>query len=323
MKFANVLVVGGSGFIGRHLVASLAAAGIRITVPSRHRERAKHLILLPTVDVVEADVMASGVLERLCAGKQAVYNLVGILHSRRGRGDERGPNDYGPDFARMHVELPQAIVAACRAKGVRRILHISALGASPEGPSEYLRSKGIAERALLAAEDLDVTIFRPSVVFGPEDKFLNRFALMAKLLPVIGVPCPDAKFQPVYVGDVARVLHYALEEPEARGQVYELGGPRVYTTKELVQFVCSAIHRRRLVIGLPDWLSHLQAWMLEHLPGKLMTRDNYRSMQVPNTTQAPFPLRLQPQSMEVVAPAYLAPSGPRERYPQLRWRARR
>jgi NADH dehydrogenase len=323
MKFANVLVVGGSGFIGRHLVASLAAAGIRVTVPSRRRERAKHLILLPTVDVVEADVMESGVLERLCAGKQAVYNLVGILHSRRGRADERGPNDYGPDFARIHVELPQAIVAACRAKGVRRILHISGIGASPDAPSEYLRSKGIAERALLAAEDLDVTLFRPSVVFGPEDKFLNRFALMAKLLPLIAVPCPGARFQPVYVGDVARALHYALEEPEARAQVYELGGPRVYTMKELVQFVCAALHRRRLVFGLPDRLSYLQAWMLEHLPGKLMTRDNYRSMQVPNTTQARFPFRLQPQSLEVVARAYLAPSGPRERYPRLRWRARR
>jgi len=323
MKFANVLVVGGSGFIGRHLVASLAAAGIHVTVPSRRRERAKHLIMLPTVDVVEADVLAPGVLERLCAGKQAVYNLVGILHSRRGRRDERGPNNYGPDFARMHVELPQAIVAACRAKGVRRVLHVSALGASPTAPSEYLRSKGIAERALLAAEDLDVTIFRPSVVFGPEDKFLNRFALMAKLAPAIAVPCPDAKFQPVHVGDVARALHYALEEPEAVGQVYELGGPRVYTMKELVDFVCAALRRRRIVFGLPNRVSYLQAWMLEHLPGKLMTRDNYRSMQVPNTTQAPFPFRVQPQTMESVAPAYLAPSGPRERYPQLRWRARR
>jgi uncharacterized protein YbjT (DUF2867 family) len=323
MKFANVLVVGGSGFIGRHLVASLAAAGIRVTVPSRRRERAKHLILLPTVDVVEADVMAPGSLERLCAGKHAVYNLVGILHSRHGRRDERGPNEYGPDFARMHVELPQAIVAACRASGVRRILHVSALGASPDAPSEYLRSKGIAERALLAAEDLDVTIFRPSVVFGPEDKFLNRFALMAKLAPVIALPCPRAQFQPVYVGDVARALQYALEEPETRGQVYELSGPRVYSMRELVEFVCASIHRRRLVVGLPDGLSYLQAWVLENLPGKLMTRDNYRSMQVPNTTQAEFPFRLQPQALEAIAPGYLAPSGPRERYPQLRWRARR
>jgi uncharacterized protein YbjT (DUF2867 family) len=323
MKVGSVLVVGGSGFIGRHLVASLAAAGIRVTVPSRRRERAKHLILLPTVDVVEADVMAPEALARLCAGKQAVYNLVGILHSRRGRRDERHTNEYGPDFARAHVELPQAIIAACRATGVRRVLHASALGASPSAPSEYLRSKGIGEKAVLAAEDLDVTVFRPSVVFGPEDKFLNRFAVLTKFFPVIGVPCPDAKFQPVYVGDVSRALHFALEEPEARGGAYELCGPRVYTMKQLVESVCSMTGRHRLVLGLPERLSYLQAWMLEHLPGKLMTRDNYRSMQVPNTSDAPFPFRLQPQALEAVAPAYLAPSGPRERYPQLRWRARR
>ena len=323
MKVSSVLVVGGSGFIGRHLVASLAAAGIEVTVPSRRRERAKHLILLPTVDVVQADVMAPGVLERLCRGKQAVYNLVGILHSRRGRRSERGPNDYGPDFARMHVELPQAVVGACRTTGVRRLLHISALNAAPDAPSEYLRSKGIGEQAVMAAEDLDVTVFRPSVVFGPEDRFLNQFAALSRIFPAFGVPCPDAKFQPVYVGDVARALHFALEEPTARGKAYALCGPRVYTLRELVDAVCAMTGRRRLVVGLSPRLSYLQAALLEHLPGKLMTRDNYRSMQVPNTCDAPFPFDLQPQALEAVAPAYLTPSGPRERYPQLRWRARR
>ena len=323
MKYSNVLVVGGSGFIGRHLVASLAAAGIRVTVPSRHRERAKHLILLPTVDVVEADVMAPGQLERLCAGKHAVYNLVGILHSRRGRRDERGRNEYGPDFARSHVELPQAIVAASRASGVRRVIHISALGVSPEAPSEYLRSKAIGERAMLAADDLDVTVFRPSVVFGPEDRFLNRFAALARVFPVIGVPCPNAMLQPVYVGDVARALHFALEEPAARGKAYELCGPQAYSMRELIEFVCAVSGRRRMVIGLSERLSYMQAWMLEHLPGKLMTRDNFRSMQVPSTCSAPFPFNLQPQALEAVAPGYLAPGGRSERYPQLRWRARR
>ena len=323
MKAHAVLVVGGSGFIGRHLVASLAAAGIRVTVPSRRRERAKHLILLPTVDVVEADVMAPDVLARLCAGHDAVYNLVGVLHSRRGRPEERGANEYGPDFARVHVELPQKIVAACRATGVRRILHMSALGASSSAPSEYLRSKAFGEKVLFAAEDLDISVFRPSVVFGPEDAFLNQFATMARFLAVIAVPCPQARFQPVYVGDVARALHFALEEPEAGGKAYELCGPVVYTMKELVELVCAITGRRRLVVGLPDRLSYLQAWMLEHLPGKLMTRDNYRSMQVPNTCDAPFPFNLHPQALEAVAPLYLAPSGPRERYPQLRWRARR
>jgi len=323
MKVNSVLVVGGSGFIGRHLVASLAAAGIHVTVPSRRRERAKHLILLPTVDVVEADVMAPGVLERLSAGKQAVYNLIGILHSRRGLRGERGSNEYGPDFARMHVELPQAIVAACRASGVQRLLHISALGASPDAPSEYLRSKGIGEQAVLAAEDLNVTVFRPSVVFGPEDRFLNQFARLARLFPAMVVPCPDARFQPVYVGDVARALHYALEDPEARGRAYELCGPREYTLKQLVESVCALTGRRRIVLGLSPRLSYFQAWVLEHLPGKIMTRDNYRSMQVANACSAAFPFDLQPQALEAVAPTYLLPTHSRERYPQLRWRARR
>src|SRR3954462_14470996 len=135
MKLRNILVLGGSGFIGRHLVALLAREGYSIVVPTRRRERAKHLIMLPTVDVAQADLFAPGTLEPLVRGKDAVINLVGILHGRRGRADERGPNNYGPDFARVHVELPQAVVAACRDAGVRRLLHMSALGASPDAPS--------------------------------------------------------------------------------------------------------------------------------------------------------------------------------------------
>ena len=327
MKFTHVLAVGGSGFIGRHLVAALAARGLRIIVPTRRRERAKHLILLPTVEVVDADVLAPGVLERLAARCQAVVNLVGILHSRRGRRDERGPNDYGPDFARVHVELPQAIIRACRATGARRLLHISALGAGVNAPSEYLRSKAIGERAVLAAEDLEATVFRPSIVFGPEDRFLNQFAMLTRVAPVIAVPCPGARFQPVYVGDVVRAMLASLEDPEARGQSYELCGPRVHTMQELVELVCRMTGRRRLVFGLPDFASRMQAAFMGRLPGplKLMTSDNYRSLQVPNvcTSGQPLPFGLVPQPLEAIAPTWLAPAGPRERYPELRWRARR
>jgi uncharacterized protein YbjT (DUF2867 family) len=323
MKVRNALVVGGSGFIGRHLVAALAARGVRVAVPTRRRERAKHLILLPTVDVVETDIFAPGAIERLAAGRDAVINLVGILHGRRGRPDERGPNDYGPDFARVHVELPQAIVAACRATGARRLMHVSALTASPNAPSEYLRSKAIGEGVVLAADDLDATAFRPSIVFGPEDRFLNNFAAMLRFLPGLALPCPEAKFQPVYVGDVVRAMLAALEDPETRGKAYELCGPHVYTMKALVEYVCAATGRRRLIVGLPDRLSYLQARLMEWTPGPLMTRDNYYSMQVPNVCSGTFPFGIQPQALEAVAPGYLAPSGPRERYPQLRWRARR
>ncbi len=308
MKLDNVLVLGGSGFVGRHLVAALVRRGMRVTVPARRRERAKHLILLPTVDVIEADINRRGVLERLAHGQDALINLVGILHG---------------DFARAHVELPLAAVSACRAAGVKRLIHMSALGASSEAPSEYQRSKAKGEQAVLDAEDLEVTVLRPSVIYGPEDKFLNRFAFMSRFLAVLAVPCPQARFQPVYVGDVAQAMTASLGDAEAHGKRYDLGGPREYTLKELIELVCVFTHRRRLVIGLPDRLSYLQAWVLEMLPGKLMTRDNYRSMQVPNTTNAEFPFGITPQALEAVAPAYLAPSGPRERYPQLRWRARR
>jgi uncharacterized protein YbjT (DUF2867 family) len=310
MKLDQVLVLGGSGFLGRHLVAALAAQGIKVTLPTRRSERAKHLIVLPTVDVVETDITAPGVLEALSRGKQAVINLVGVLHSPAG-------------FDRLHVELPKAIVAACRASGVKRLVHISALGVSPNAPSEYLRSKAMGEQAVLAASDLEVTVFRPSVVFGPEDSFLNTFATLARFFLFLPIGCPNARFQPVYVGDVAHAILRALDAPDTRGKAYELCGPRQYTLKELVNFVCAATARHRIILPLSDRLSYLQAFMLEKLPGRLMTRDNYRSMQVPNVCTGAFPFDLEPQSLEAVAPGYLAPSGPRERYPQLRWRARR
>lgn len=320
MKNANVLVVGGSGFVGRHLVAALAARGARVTVPTRRRERAKHLILLPTVEVLECDPGDEHVLARLARGRDAVVNLAGVLHSRRGR--ERGPNDYGPDFAAAHVELPLALVSACREAGVQRLLHMSALGASPTAPSEYLRSKGVGERAVLDADDLQGCVFRPSVIFGPDDHFLNLFAALARLSPVLPLACPEARFQPVYVGDVVAAFLAALQGRDARGS-YDLGGPKEYTLRELVKYVCRTTGRTRLVLGLPDAAAWLQAAVMERLPGPLITRDNLRSMQVPNVTASPLPFGLAPTALEAAAPSWLAPAGPRERYPVLRWRARR
>jgi len=309
MRYDRVLILGGSGFIGRHLAAELVRRGKKLTVPSRRRERAKHLILLPTVEVVETDVFKPGVLHELVRRHDAVINLVGVLH--------------GPDFEKPHVELPAALVDACRAGGVKRLIHMSALGAAPDAPSQYQRSKGRGEQAVMEAGDLDVTVFRPSVVFGPEDRFLNLFARLARLFPVLAVPNPEARFQPVYVGDVAQAFAEALDRPDAVARRYDLAGPREYTLKELVSLVCQLTGRHRIVVGLPNSLSSMQAFFLEKLPGQLMSRDNIRSMQVPNTTQAKFPFAIQPRALEAVAPSYLTPSGPRERYPQLRWRARR
>jgi uncharacterized protein YbjT (DUF2867 family) len=323
MKLKNILVLGGSGFIGRHIVAELARRVMNVTAPTRRRERAKHLILLPTVQVVEADILEPGVLERHAQGNEAVINLVGVLHSRRGRPNERGPNNYGPGFAQAHVEVAQAAVRACRAAGIRRLVHVSAIGADSRAPSEYLRSKAIGEQAVIAAGDLDVTVFRPSVVFGPEDQFLNRFAQLVKLFPVIGIPRANARFQPVYVGDVARAVVDCLDEPVTYGQRYDLAGPREYSMRELFDYVCHATGRHRFLFGLPDWMAESQARFLELSPVPIMSRDNLRSMDVPSTTKAPFPFGMKPQSLEAIAPTYLAPHGPRERLPELRWRARR
>jgi NADH dehydrogenase len=319
MKTQGVLVVGGSGFIGRHLLNRLAAQGIRATVPTRRRERAKHLILLPTVDVVEADVNAPGVLESLARECDSVINLAGVLHSRPAASGK----PYGEEFRQAHVELPQHIVNACRAAGVRRLVHTSALGASPDAPSEYLRSKAAGEAAVRAADDLAVTVFRPSVVFGPEDRFLNTFKRLAAVFPVIPLACPEARFQPVYVGDVAQAYARCLDERDAMGRSYDLAGPRVYTLREIVKYACRLDGRRRLVLGLGPKLSSLQAAVLEHLPGRMLTRDNVRSMSVPSVSSAPLPFGIAPTAMEAVVPLYLSHAAPREKYGVLRHKAHR
>lgn len=323
MKFDNFLVVGGSGFVGRHLVSALAARGARIVVPTRRRERAKHLILLPTVDVVEVERLDAPTLTRLAQGRNAAINLAGILHGRRGRPDERGPNNYGPDFARAHVELPQAVVAACRAAGVKRLIHMSALGADPQAPSEYLRSKGVGEKLVRAATDLDATVMRPSVIFGPEDRFLNLFEQLTQLFPVLGLASPEARFQPVYVGDVVRAFLEALASRDAIGARYDLCGPQEATLRDLVRYVCDVTGRRRIIFGLPDGLARLQAWAMEQMPVQLLTRDNLDSMKVPSVCDCAFPFGISPVPLEVAAPAWLAPASPRDRLPQLRLKSRR
>lgn len=302
MNAGNILVLGGTGFIGRQLVAELVRRGCSVTVPTRRRDRAKALTVLPTLNLVEADVAAPGVLESLAAGCDAVVNLVGVLHSRPAAGGE----PFGTDFERAHVALPRALALACQARGVRRLVHLGALGASANAPSAYLRSKAAGEIALLGATGLHVTVFRPSVVFGPDDSFLNRFAALSALLPVLMVACPDSRLQPVYVGDVVDAIVCALDRSAAQSDVVDLCGPRVYRLVELVRMVCAMKHRRRLVVGLPDSLSWLMAWLLEFTPGPVMTRDNYHSLQVESVSRAPFPFEIQPRVLEDTARAWLA-----------------
>ena len=299
----RILLIGGTGFLGGAIAGELArrpaTADFRLILPTRRRERVKHLLTLPTAEVLAADVHDPPTLERLMAGQDAVISLVGIL-----KGGEGQP--YGQGFARAHVELPAKIAAAAKAAGVRRVIHVSALKAAADAPSGYLRSKAAGEAALRAA-GLDLTVFRPSVIFGAGDSFLSLFAGMAKVAPFFPLACPHALFQPVWVNDVARCVVDALFGAGSIGRDYDLCGPKQYTLAALVATAARLGGHPRAVFGLPDAIAWLQAWAMEFIPNGPMTRDNIRSMRVPSTCDAGcmLPFGRVATALEVVAPGYL------------------
>lgn len=309
MIYTSITVLGGSGFVGTHLSSQLAARGYRVLVPTRRRERAKALTMLPTVDVVTADVHDPEQLADVIRGADAVINLVGVLHEARGNAG----------FDGAHAALARKVVAACEAEGVPRLLHMSALNAAADAPSRYLQTKGEAE-ATVRAGALAWTIFRPSVIFGAEDHFLNTFACLQRYAPVMMLAGADAKFQPVYVNDVAAAFVAAVESEESVARTYDLAGPKVYTLRDLVKLAGRLSGHRRPVFGLPEGLGMLQAAMLELSPVKLMSRDNVLSMKVDSVSDAAFPFGIVPQAIEAVAPAWLARHA---RYADLRPRAGR
>lgn len=331
---SRILVLGGSGFVGRHLVARLSAAGHAVLVPTRYRERAKTLLTLPTVEVVQADIHQPDTLRHLLAGCDAVFNLVGVLHSTRARAGER----YGAQFARAHVELPRQLLQACREAGVHKLLHMSALGASTDGPSEYLRSKGAAEALLSAAADdpassLQLRLFRPSVIYGEDDKFLNLFKDLQSFLPMLAVGGAEARFQPVWVEDVAAAMVAALQAMQVvanagaqrfdQAQRFDLVGPEVFTLRQLIRFAGAAAGYARPIIALPAPLAYLQAWAMEFLPGAPLSRDNLDSMREDNVSAAVFPFGIQPLAMASVASRWLAGQSAHGRLDGLRMRAGR
>lgn len=314
-QIKEVCVLGGSGFVGSSIVSKLDAAGYQVKVLTRRRESAKHLLLLPNVRVIECNVLDYKVLNNVLRGADAVINLLGILHQSRRN-----------TFNLIHQQLPAQLAKICIDLNIKRLLHMSSLRADKDAPSHYLKSKAAGETALLAEKNrLNITIFKPSVIFGRSDSFTNLFASMIKFLPVILLAKPNAKFQPIWVEDVTACFLSSLENPATYGQTYELAGPKVYAFRALIQVVMAVLHIQRPIVGLSDRLSYFQAFMMEWLPIKLMSRDNVRSMEVDSVSEKPFPSVFAniPSALETVIPQYLVNQTSRGNYDRYRRNAAR
>lgn len=302
----RILVIGGTGFVGRHLAAKLATAHQDVVVPTRRYVQGRRLQTLPGVTVMEGDIFDDMQLDGMMRGCDAVVNLVGILQGGRGK-------PYGAEFARAHVELPERVAQACRRHNVRRLLHMSALGADSNGPSMYLRSKGdgqAAVRKVFAAwGQPGVTIFQPSVIFGSDDKFTNLFAGLARWFPLIPLAGAHTRMQPVYVGDVVDAIEHALWDRRTYGKSYPLVGPQVFTLGEIARLSATWGGHPRPVINVPSVFARLQAGVMECLPGPtLMSRDNLDSMKIESVSPEPIAseLGVVPTGMEAVARRYLS-----------------
>jgi uncharacterized protein YbjT (DUF2867 family) len=273
MRLLSIAVLGGTGFLGTRLVARLIKDGHRVTVLSRDREQHKHLLVLPGLTLENCDVYQEAQLSERFRGKDVVINLVGILN-------ERGFGGTG--FKRAHVDLTQGVLQASRSAGVTRLLQVSALRASPAAPSYYLRTKGEAEKLIRDnAPGLDWTILQPSVMFGPGDSFLNRFAGVLAALPMVfPLARPNTRFQPVYVDDVVAALRNCLHGGTASRQTFQLGGPRVFTLREIVDLVAKLTGKWRWIIGLPNFVARLQGLFFDFVPGRPFSSDNYRSLKI-------------------------------------------
>jgi uncharacterized protein YbjT (DUF2867 family) len=300
MRPQSIVVLGGTGFLGTRLVARLIKDGHRVTVLSRDREQHKHLLVLPGLTLENSDVYDAAQLSEHFRGKDVVINLIGILN-------ERGFSGAG--FRRAHTELTQGVLQAARSAGVNRLLQVSALKAAVEAPSYYLRSKGDAEQLIReGSAALDWTIFQPSVMFGPGDSFLNRFAGLLAAIPwIFPLAKPNARFQPVLVDDVIEAVLRCLHGGASSRQTYELGGPQIYSLREIVGLVAKLTGRRRWIVGLPDFAARLQALIMDFVPGRPFSSDNYRSLTIDSVCAEDGFARLgiKPQSMVASARQYL------------------
>lgn len=305
----KIVITGGTGFVGSSLCEHLAAhsASCRLVVPTRRRANGRNLQVLPTVDLVQADVHDPHAMAAVLQGADALVHLVAILH--------------GSDaaFDRAHVQLPRSLAAACAQAGVRRVVHVSALGVGLQAPSAYLRSKAAGEAVWQQTLGTggDLTILRPSVIFGADDRFTNLFAKLSRLFPVLPLAGAGARFQPVWVGDVAQAVAHSLLHRPGPGPIVECAGPQVMTLQEIVQQVGTMAGCRRPVLPLPESAGLLQAAAMGLLPGEpMMSRDNVLSMRVPNVASGKLPglldLGITPQGLALLAP-HFHPADPRAR----------
>ncbi len=301
-------VLGGTGFVGRALCARLVAQGHRVRVLTRDAKAHADMAQGEKLALVEGDTQSFDFLAEQLAECDVAINLIGILN-------ERGHS--GREFRALHAELPRTFARACRQAGVGRVLHMSALGAQAgSAPSRYLRSKGEGANALQVelGSKIPWTIFCPSVIFGPGDSFTNRFASLLRFMPgVFPLACPNARFAPVYIYDVVEAFVRALDREDSHQQRYQLCGAREYSLREVVEYLAVVSERRRRIIGLSDRLSRMQAAVMEFVPGKPFSRDNYLSLQIDSTCDADSgepgfqALGITPTPMEKIVPEYLAP----------------
>ena len=295
-------MLGGTGFVGERVASALVQRGYRIRIPTRNRERHRRLLVLPGVELVNADVHDLETLRRVTRDCNAVVNLVGILHER--------PRN-GSGFKKAHVELVEKALEACLDRGVERFIQMSALKANAEhGPSHYLRSKGAAERVIknLAGEGIKFTILQPSAIFGPGDSFTNLFATLVRLFPVLPLVKPDARLAPVFVGDVAEAVCAAVDDAATAGNTYQLCGPDIFSLREIIAEIAKALGRKRVIIGLPDSLARVQAWLMDYVvPGRILSVDSFKSLAVASvcTENGLAALDIRPTSMRVMLPTYL------------------
>jgi uncharacterized protein YbjT (DUF2867 family) len=299
MRLLSIVVLGGTGFLGTRLVARLIKDGHRVTVLSRDREQHRHLLVLPGLTLENCDVYQEAQLSERFRGQDVIINLVGILN-------ERGFSGAG--FRRAHTELTQNVLQAARSAGVARLLQVSALKAAVDAPSYYLRSKGEAEKLIREQHAVDWTIFQPSVMFGAGDSFLNRFARLLAVIPfAFPLALPNARLQPVWVDDVVDALLQCLHGGASNRQTYQLGGPVIYTLREIVELVGKLTGHRRWIIGLPNFAARLQAFFMNFVPGRPFSGDNYQSLKVDSVCgdDGFAKLGIKPQSMAASARYFL------------------